>query len=355
MPKTTHSANLRRGQFNTLAQSGTDHGNKPSKIITGMGSDLTNTKAMKGRVKRKVITQKMALGLIDASAQAGDETRKKSYWNTYHCQNKVYTVDGKLYSRYCKNRHCTLCCSIRKAAIINSYLPTIQTWEEPYLVTLTVKSIPHNRLKPVMQSMVKELRRIIAKYRKQHQRGGNTKLVGVRSLESNFNPKSKKYNPHFHIIVANKAMADIITKEWLMRGKKGWVHEDAQNQMKVFNNVKALIEVVKYGSKICTEPDVDKKMKVKGSNTGKVYIAALNNIFNAMKGMRIFERFGFDLPDQPRPDTSTTAIVKDYCEWEFHPGYFDWINPENGYCLTDYSPPAGLVDLLENRMDTKLV
>ena len=64
----------------------------------------------------------MALSLIDVAKENGDVEREKAYWNTYYCQNSVITANGRLYGKYCKNRFCTLCCSIRKAEIINKYL-----------------------------------------------------------------------------------------------------------------------------------------------------------------------------------------------------------------------------------------
>lgn len=42
------------------------------------------------------------------------------------------------------------------------------------------------------------------------------------------------------------------------------------------------------------------KAKAKAASDYKVYIAALHNIFLAMNGLRIFERFGFNLPLQKR-------------------------------------------------------
>ena len=66
-----------------------------------------------------------------------DSEQEKSYWNTYHCQNKIYTASGRLYGKYCKNRFSTLCCSIPKAQIIYKYLPVVRTWPEPYFFTLT--------------------------------------------------------------------------------------------------------------------------------------------------------------------------------------------------------------------------
>jgi len=50
---------------------------------------------------------------------------------------------------------------------------------------------------------------------------------------------------------------------------------------------------IKYGSKIFIEPDVNEKP---ATGDAKIYAAGLYNIFDAMKGLRIFERFCFNLP-----------------------------------------------------------
>lgn len=180
------------------------------------------------------------------------------------------------FRKYYKNRFCTLCCANRKADIINRYLPTVQAWEKPHLVTLTVKSVSFHKLNAVVKSMLKVFRAIVETYRERHQRGKGIKLEGVRSLESNYNPEKKWYNSHFHCIVATEEMADILVKEWLKRSKRNWTSFKSQNIQPVFDNISALIEVVKYGSKIFTEPDLKKKGKE--MTVAKIYVAALNNI-----------------------------------------------------------------------------
>ncbi|MEO5685664.1 MAG: hypothetical protein ABIQ88_23655 [Chitinophagaceae bacterium] len=317
-----------------------------------MGSDLSNPKSIKGKAKRKMITQRMVLGLVDASQKHGSSEMKKGYWNTYHCQNRVHTANGRVFGKYCKNRFCTLCCANRKADIINRYLPVIKTWEKPYLVTLTIKSVPFYRLNSVMKCMMSEFRAIVETCRKRNQRGKGIKLIGIRSLESNFNPAKKTYNPHFHCIVANKLMAEILVNQWQERSRPGWTNYQCQNITAIFNNLTALIEVVKYGSKIFTEPDVTKRSKRNGSE--QIYVAALNNIFHSMKGLRIFERFGFDLPKQTIGNTAPAAVVRDYCEWLFHPEFYDWLNVENGNPLTNYHPSKELLNLLNTNIDSLL-
>lgn len=112
-----------------------------------------------------------------------------------------------------------------------------------------------------------------------------------------------------------------------------------------------LIETIKYGSKIFTEPDVVKKSI---SNIDRsVYAAALYNIFEAMKGLRIFDRFGFDLPKQTSHfKESVTRVVTDFEEWLFVSQYNDWLNAQNEQVLTDYHPSRELINLLAHSVDT---
>lgn len=66
----------------------------------GIGSDLTDKAAMKGRAKRKNVTQALILSLIEAAKKKGAMDRVSAYWNTYHCQEKYYTSEGRVYGKY---------------------------------------------------------------------------------------------------------------------------------------------------------------------------------------------------------------------------------------------------------------
>lgn len=352
MKSSNHSTTALQGVFNTLAQIGTNKFDNGAIIIKGNGSDLSNKEVLKGRAKRKLITQKTVLSLIDVVEKNGNDERKKGYWNTYHCQNKVYTVNEKLFAKYCKNRFCTLCCSIRKAELINKYFPIIQQWQEPYFVTLTIKAFPLHIVGKAMIKILKCFNLIVDKYKKRHQRGKGIKLIGIRALESNFNPKKKTYNPHLHLIVANKEMADIIVAEWQERFTTKYVSHKGQKAKPIDNTEIALIEIIKYGSKIFTEPDVNKKQKSTGNE--QIYVAALDNIFKAMKGLRIFERFGFNQPKENHKEPTNSKVVKQYNEWLYDPKQFDWINSHNDKRLTDYKPEPQLLNLLETRINIDL-
>ena len=329
----------------------TTYFDKTAIIVQGKGTELNSSKVLEGRAKRKTITQTSMLKLVDVCNKKFIPERKQAYWNTYHCQNKLITANGRLYGKYCKNRFCTLCCSIRKAEITNKYLPVLKTWDEPYFVTLTIKSPSLRNLNKFMQGMITAFQRINTKYRKQKQRKKGIQLVGIKSLECNFNPEMKTYNPHFHLIAKNKAIAETLIKEWLQIWTSKYTTHKAQIMKPINNNETALIELIKYGSKIFTESDLNQK--IKSGRTFKVYVAALNNIFTAMQGLRIFERFGFNLPKQSKERIGAT-VVKDYEQWFFVLKYSNWLNSENETILTGHSPEAQLINLLENNIDTDL-
>lgn len=336
------------GQFNTLAQSGTAGRTKKAILLKGKGSELANPTQIKGRAKRKLITRKLALSLVDAAGRNGNPERIKSYWNSYHCYEKIYTTNGRVYGRFCKNRHCTVCSAIRKADIINRYLPVLRTWPEPYFVTLTVKAHGRVNIRVLMKGIIKAFRQICGKYRKRKQRGKGLPLIGIKSLECNYNPVTHTYNPHLHLIVANRQMAEILVNEWLQKWTPKFTHKAGQHKRAVIDRERDLIEIVKYGSKIFTEPDVNRKAKQTGQ---KIYVAALDNIFQAMKGIRIFERFGFNLPPV-NPESGQMLAVNNYDEWVFDTSRFDWCNTTGYGKLSNFYPLPELLELLENRIDT---
>lgn len=358
-PVSEKGATATQSFFNTLAQNGSAIGDTDAllqgRIVFGVGTDTTNKAAWAGRAKRKIVTQAVVLSLIEAAEKKGATERLQGYWNTYHCQEKLFSSEGRVYGRYCKNRWCTLCASIRKAELINQYLPEIQTWEDPHFVTLTVKAVLAGKLSWAFRGLHKAFRQLREYHKKKDQQGKGEKLIGLRATECNFNPITKTYNPHIHLIVANAQMAKTLTTEWVKKwNQKGdrYTSPRAQHFRKVENVEKDLIELVKYGAKVFTEPDLNRKA---GGNTPQmVYAAALDNIFAAMKPYRLFERFGFNLPKQSARSKQSPKIINHYDELVFEPTLRDWHNPETGELFTGYRPTSQLQWILAQSIDTDL-
>lgn len=195
--------------------------------------------------------------------------------------------------------------------------------------------------------MNRGFRKITSRCRKRAQRGRGIKLMGIKSLECNFNPVKRTYNPHLHLIVANKQMAELIIAEWLKLCTPKFARRPAQNMQPVKNTEKTLIEIVKYGSKIFTEPDVMEKAGKKSERD--IYAAALDNIFTAMKGSRIFERFGFNLPKKERQ--TNARVLSEFEAWEFDPKRFDWLQTDTENGFSGYQPSPELVNLLTYNID----
>jgi hypothetical protein len=345
----------------TLAQSGTQKTNPitSTAIVSGEGTDILGNTSLAKRAKRKTITRKMILSLVDIAKEKGDKEREKAYWNSYHCQSNIVSYNNKLYGNYCKNRFCTICCAIRKADIINRYYPTLSKWEDTHFITLTTKAIKAHNLEKWIKGMYKAFDRIHNRCKTRYKRGKGIKLVGIKSLECNFNPITQTYNPHFHIIVPSKEIANLLKKEWLFQ----WKPKDKSLYRYTFTSPKAqhiravedlehdLIEIIKYGSKIFTEPDLKKKSNKIIPPT--IYAYALDNILSAMKGHRLFDRFGFHLPKQPQKE-NTTKLITNYDKWVFSSTSTDWINPKTGECLTGYLQPLELSFLLNECIDKSL-
>ena len=81
-----------------------------------------------------------------------------------------------------------------------------------------------------------------------------------------------------------------------------------------------------------------------------IYAQALNAIFIAMKGKRILERFGFNLPktEKLQPESK---MVFEFDSWIFDLNVNDWINTSTGEYLTGYMAPVELSYLLEEAVN----
>lgn len=348
MRDTEHMTPFGRGGIYTLAQNGTDNKQKAAIILNGQGSDILRKDYGKRKQKTKTITQALVLKMIDIAKQEGRRDIQISLWNTYYCQHTVYTSENRLYSSYCKNRFCTTCLGNRKAELIRKYSPVIANWPAPHFVTLTVKACTKNQLSKLLQLCIKSLSTIIDKHEHRHIRGKGNKLVGIRSLECNFNPGKKTYNPHFHLVVPDLETARIIVNEWLANKPTGYKSRYAQKIDRIENLETALIEVIKYGTKVFTDEAESEKTPGKGL---KVYVRAFYNIIVAMKGLRLFASFGFKLPKETAQHPAGAKLTIDYEKWVYLPEYNDWQHTESELTLLGCMSPEAIQELLEGGVD----
>lgn len=72
-----------------------------------------------------------------------------------------------------------------------------------------------------------------------------------------------------------------------------------------------------------------------------------------MKGRRVFDRFGFNLPPRQKQE-SKTQLLKNYKEWIFDSMVNDWVEIDGELTLSNYNPPRELTILLEKNINTNL-
>ncbi|MBL0235581.1 MAG: hypothetical protein IPQ02_02895 [Saprospiraceae bacterium] len=71
-----------------------------------------------------------------------------------------------------------------------------------------------------------------------------------------------------------------------------------------------------------------------------------------MSGHRIFERFGFNLPERTKETKMT--LITDYNQLVFVPELFDWVSYDTAELLTGYLPSDELMVILENNINLEL-
>jgi len=345
--------------FNTLGQSRTANFDNTlqSLIITGVGTDLIDNPSLLKRANKKVITNALVMALVDISKESGELDWTKRYWNSYHCQTKLIGYKNKFYTKLCRNRWCATCYGIRKAELLNKYYDELLKWEEPHLLTLTLKSVGANQLDERINDMVKAFVRIKDRCNKRRKRSNAMKIMGLKSLECNYNANRRWYNPHFHIITPNRQIALYIKQEWKNEWNKySYLASENAQDIRIIENIESgLIEVIKYGAKMLSEPDPNKKRKrQKGNLNGlSIYANGLHTIYKAFDNHQLFKSFGFSLPNQELKTTSTQLIFN-YDVWKYRINDMDWVNTSTGKYLTDYELDANLDYILKTSIDKVL-
>ncbi len=348
MPKSQHNWASKGGALDKLAQKG-PIGELPRDCqLVGVGASKST---IRKRPKKKFICQKLMLALIDIAKDEGNLSWEKKYRNALYCSDQMITGNGRGHCKYCKHRFCTICVSICKADRINRLFPVLVEWPEPQFVTLTIKAKKHWDLKTHVKAVLEAFGTILKRKRKKATRKSGLPYIGIRALEANFNPIAKTYNPHFHLIMYNAEMARDIRKDWI----KYWDDEKIaapylQQASRIKDLNHHLKETMKYGTKIFTDPTMNKG-KSKNSSF-MVYIAAMHEINKAFDGSRLFSTFGFKQPTTGvRIDSGPNVTDAQY--WQYESSICDYVNIQTGQKLTHWAPNCEMIDLLTQKMDVE--
>lgn len=287
-------------------------------------------KTLQKKAKKKYLSKGIAYHLY---YKADDSPLHKAYQNSMYCAdvltpNKTQT---KLTAKYCKNRWCPLCSSIRIAVLINGYAPQLKEFEEPYFVTLTAPTVSAEELPSRIEQFGKAFRQIV-NTRSARKMG----MKGIRKAECTVRPFDL-YHYHFHIILDGKTNAEHLVSRWLE------IVPGALPQSQDFRpaNEGSYIELFKYFTKLV----------VKDKQTGVREIVdykRLDVIFQALRGKRTFQPFGGLKPvseDIVEEELEANILISadSIFKWIMD----DWVNLETGECLTGFKPSDSLKRLID--------
>lgn len=359
--------------LDTLAQLGTTQLNSTDNQEFGKLEKATNKedkRVFQNRAKRKYLSQSLSLGLVkateikhekilqkvkkegwtDQNLQDFNENvqARKSYWNMYHCAGELVKEGEKVTGKYCKNRTCMVCNSIRTAQNLNKYQPVLEAWSNKmYMVTLTIPNCPAEVLKGSIDEMFSIFTKIKDRLRKRHQREKGVKFEGIRKFECTYNPTRRDYHPHFHILVSSKEAAQELLDLWLEHTRKLGTKRIAQDIRKADTN--SAIELFKYFTKVVNTPS-------KTGGKRAIYVEALDYIFKAVKGKRTFQTFGFKMADyieeeaeQEQEEEEAEPISDHFPEtYKWHQELADWVSVGTGEILAEHKLSDVIKEVADN-------
>jgi len=256
----------------------------------------------------------------------------ESYKRTLTCGSVILQADNVLTSKYCNNRWCLVCNRIRTAKMINGYAEPLSQLEKPYLVTLTVPNVTRVNLHNTIDLMLDELARMRDTMRKRKR-----PAIGIRKIEVTYNPVADTYHPHLHLIIDGVDRAGELHDLWLER------FPNAKPVAQDIRKAKAGTEkeLFKYFTKLITRVD------------GKSCFIplAMDVIFRAMKGRRVFQPLGIrkDVDEDVDELYSKEFRGLDPGErnWFWDKGSYDWVCRQTGELLTGYEPGEVLHTFLD--------
>ena len=295
-------------------------------------------KALK-KARKKYFSYGLAINLANKNPES---ILYHSYVNTLACADQLFVDEnGKAKSKYCKNRWCPLCQSIRIAKLIGGYKTQLEQYPELYFVTLTRPTVPADGLKAQRVQMYDSFKKI--KDSMFFRRG---KYSGIRKAECTIRPNGH-YHFHFHVLVNSKAAAEFMVERWLKLNPESTI--EAQNIREVDkSNERSLLEIFKYFTKL-----IAKLKNQDGTEQAYISYTRLNVIFEFMKGQRVFQPFGSlrpveeDFEDEDLEADLDIEQANSIWRWSVS----DWYNIETGELLSGYEPASKLVDLLDHSED----
>lgn len=255
----------KRAHLDTLAQLSPKKCKPPENRVKEQ-NDQTRQKFI-NRQKAKAISVGVLFKLVDL-----DSPLKKSYWNTYHCNEYLFQHGNKVKTKYCGQRWCSVCSRIMTAKMVNQYGPELRKFKDLQFITLSATNVVGDDLSNEIDRFNTIWRKI---YKRLKKKTSGYEVKGLRKIETTLG-KDKRFNPHYHLLIEGEDVGKEIIQLWLKyndtAGPKGQDIRKAKEG--------ALIELFKYTTKQIYDDEI--------------HGVKLDVIYRALKGRRIYAAIGID-------------------------------------------------------------
>jgi hypothetical protein len=305
-------------------------------ILPGKDATKEGKKKLQKKAKGVYFAKELARHLSQL-----DSPLNKSYRRTlFDCCGTIMQEGSKFTSRYCNGRWCNTCNRIRTAKLIKGYAQPLAEMKEGRHVVLTIVNVRGSDLKAAIEGMTQTFINI----QRCMKREGNP-LKGIRKLECTYNAENDDYHPHYHFIVDGEHQANRLIDEWLTRYPTA--RRECQRSTPV--DAGSAMELFKYVTKLVTSS------KKKAHEGFKIYVPALDTIFQAMAGKRTFQPFGgikMVTEDVEGVQAEDIAGIPEYefAVWEWSGN--DWRHIAGGEMLAGYKPSKQMKRLVTECMIT---
>jgi Replication protein len=305
--------------------------------LAQLGTEPKDIGFLVKRARAKTFTAPLSVKLASLNTDL-----KKSYWNSYYCNDTLKQEGNKITGKYCNNRWCSVCNRIRTAKLIVGYKKPLEELKDKQFVTLTLPNCKGEQLRETIDFMLKTCKTTQEFFKKRHQRKmQDWQLVGIRKLECTYNYKTDTYHPHFHFLVESEVAANELVNEWLKRVPTA----SRQAQDVKIATKGAETELFKYFAKIVTKTE-------KGFRT---FIEPLDVIFTAMRGLRVFQPIGLKKDVSEDIEDIISEEIEDidekFTNWKWYK--HDWVEMSTGEVLTGYIPSDNMIKLIDNMVVIK--
>lgn len=192
------------------------------------------------------------------------------------CNNRLIEMeDGRILARYCGQKTCYICNTVRLVKFIKKYLNAVKELKYKYHLVLTARNPDDKNLELMIDKMFRFFRNSGLLKNKSY-KSLNKKVKMIRSFESTLNEKSRSFNVHFHSLVAGddeeeiRRYCELIIEYWLK-----YFNQDANKGAQYMSpQKKSELENFKY------------LLKLKNVTESNMYL--FYNLIKALEGRRLF-------------------------------------------------------------------